>query len=57
MDYLKKASYKFLGPGGLRCGCCNPFFKRKDENPNKKKVRRRARKVVKQQDDKLFNEI
>lgn len=45
MDDFKKQQMKHVGPGGLKCPCCNDLH-----GKNRKRLNRHARARLKQQD-------
>ena len=49
MDKFKEESFTFLGPGGIKCGCCNPFYRHygKKHGKLKRKLRRFTRRRLK----------
>ena len=48
MDYFKRESQKLIGIGGIKCRCCNKAYRN-----GRKKLRRYARRIVKQIDNKV----
>lgn len=50
MDYFKIADRR-LGPGGIKCGCCNTWCPQHTKNGNQKR-RRETRRRIKQADRK-----
>lgn len=54
MDDFKKAQFKEIGPGGIKCTCCNAYHSRKDFQ-GKKSYRRVARRRLSQQLPEVIN--
>lgn len=42
-DIFKKAQLNYVGYGGLKCPCCNPWM-RKHKSPRNKQLNRLARR-------------
>lgn len=53
MDEFKSAMMKNIGPGGIRCPCCNLTFTKKHYNQTL--LRKRARSRLKQEDKPVLN--
>lgn len=53
MDEFKSAMMKNIGPGGIRCPCCNPTFTKKHYNQTL--LRKMARSRLKQEDKPLLS--
>lgn len=49
MDDFKKLHFKDVGPGGMKCPCCAPA-----PGKGRKKLRRAARRSLRQPDQNLF---
>jgi len=45
MDDVKKKQHKFLGYGGMKCRCCNPF-----RDAHRGKLNKAARAALKESD-------
>jgi hypothetical protein len=48
MDYFKRAERE-IGPGGIKCGCCNTWSPQHTKGGNQKR-RREIRRRIKQAD-------
>ena len=53
MDEFKSAMMKDIGPGGIRCPCCNLTFTKKHYNQTL--LRKRARSRLKQEDKHILS--
>ena len=49
-DLFKQAQYKHIGPGGMRCPCCNDFRTKHGKCVDKRlnRIARRALKYIKE---------
>lgn len=51
MDEFKRVREHFVGIGGTKCPCCNPYF-----GKDREKLSRKTRHRLKQKDRKEFND-
>lgn len=47
MDAFKRSQQKYIGPGGIKCQCCNAFARGPNNTGSSSKLNRAARSVLK----------